>query len=294
MGIYCSKSSEKKVISTDGISNLMPDLTGEKQWKSEGDTKCYKDDELFNYMDGGAELYYSYGFKKACVQDYYKGDYLYTLEVYEMEDSPKAFGIYSINREGEHPVLGQEAAYQEGFLNIWKGHYYIRIFTPQKGPNTKNEILFLGEKTIARIKDEGKMPALSNFVPAKAVKDTVMFFWQMGPLNNIFFISHEDLLNLSDETEGVTFLMPAGKENVRIVLINYPDSSRAGDSMDKLVRGYFSPPPDYQIKDEYRGKKGEKKVVVKTQGSFVLLAAGVDEAAADNAILESVKNIEAK
>ncbi|MBI3814490.1 MAG: hypothetical protein HY279_08505 [Nitrospinae bacterium] len=292
--VSCSKPAEKGGGSAEGMAGFMPDISAGSEWKSEGGIKCYKGEELFNYIDGGAELFHDYGFKKACVRDYQKIrsedlSYNYTVEIYEMENSQKAFGVYSINREGEHPQLGQEAAYQEGFLNIWKGRYYIRIFTPQKGTDIQKDILFLGEKAVSQIKDTGEMPYLLKYVPTSAVKDKTVSFYQMGPLNNIFFLSHENILNLTGEEEGITFLLPVVKENVRIIIIRYPDFSRAKESMENVAKGYFSQPPSSTGTDEYRGKKKDKAAITKIHKVFLILAVGGDEKAVHNAVLESLK-----
>ncbi|MEK6590289.1 MAG: DUF6599 family protein [Nitrospinota bacterium] len=311
-GVSCKKSMENGGSTSDTLSHLMPDMAGESQWKTEGEMRCYKGEELFNYMDGGAELYHAYGFKRGCVQDYQKGDNLYTMEVYEMENPSKAFGIYSLDRQGEHLSLKQEATYQDGSLTIWKDHYYIRIFIPQRGSHIKEDTLFLGEKAVSRIKGEGEMPYLFKFIPVSAQKDTAISFWQMIPLNNIFFISHENLLNLSGESEGITFLIPGGeentplsqgeelggkgkeKENVRIILIRYTDSKQAKDSLEKLFRSFFPQPPSSKGLDEYIGKKGDKTVITKVKDNYLLISAGADESETNKALLESLKPLETK
>ena len=294
LGVSCNKPAEKKSGSSNTIANLMPDMSKEGQWKTEGKIRCYKGEELFDYMDGGAELYHAYGFKRACVQDYQNGGNLYTMEIYEMESSPKAFGIYSLDREGEHPSIKQDATYQDGSLNIWKDRYYIRIFISQKGSNIKEEMLSLGGNAVSQIKGEGEMPSLIKLIPAGAKKDSPASFWQMGPINNIFFISHENLLNLEGDSEGVTFLFPTEKGDVRIILIRYSDSKQAKDSFDKFIGGYFSQPPSSKEGDEYKGKKGEKTVIAKVKDNYLFLSAGTDESETNKALLESLKPLEAK
>ncbi|MBI4377475.1 MAG: hypothetical protein HY578_00090 [Nitrospinae bacterium] len=291
LGISCNKPAEKNGDTSDTLAILMPDMAGEGQWKTEGEIRCYKGEELFNYMNGGAELYHAYRFKRACAQDYKKGENLYTIEIYEMENSPKAFGIYSLDKQGEHPSIKQDATYQEGSLNIWKDRYYIRIFIPQKGSNIKEEIQSLGEKLISQIKSEGEMPSLVKLVPAGAKKDTASSFWQMIPLNNIFFIAHENLLNLSEDSEGVTFLFPAGKGDVRIILIHYSDSKQAKDSFEKFISGYFSQPSSPKGGDEYIGKKSDKTVMVKLKETFLMVSVGIDETGVKGAILECIKTL---
>ncbi|MBI5750121.1 MAG: hypothetical protein HZA00_13465 [Nitrospinae bacterium] len=301
LGVSCNKPAEKKGGGSDTIANLMPDMAGEGQWKTEGEVRCYKGEELFDYMDGGAELYHAYGFKRACVQDYKKGENLYTMEIYEMENSPKAFGIYSLDRQGEHPSIKQDATYQDGSLNIWKDRYYIRIFISQKGSNIKEEIQSLGEKAVSQIKSEGEMPSLVKLIPAGAKRDTASSFWQMIPLNNIFFISHENLLKLTGDSEGVTFLYQTlrqaqdeGKGDIRIILIHYSDSKQAKDSFEKFISGYFSQPSSPKGGDEYKGRKGEKTVIAMVKDNYLLLSAGVDEAETNKALLESLKQVVSK
>ncbi|MBI3584523.1 MAG: hypothetical protein HY096_11345 [Nitrospinae bacterium] len=301
LGVSCNKPAEKKGGGSDTIANLMPDMAKETQWKTEGEVRCYKGEELFNYMDGGAELYHAYGFKRACVQDYKKGENLYTMEIYEMENSLKAFGIYSLDRQGEHPSIKQDATYQDGSLNIWKDRYYIRIFILQKGTNIKEEIQSLGEKAVSQIKSEGEMPSLVKLISASAKKDTASSFWQMIPLNNIFFISHENLLNLTGDSEGVTFLyqtlrqaQDGGKGEIRIILIHYSDSKQAKDSFEKFISGYFSQPSSPKGGDEYKGRKGEKTVIARVKDNYLLLSAGVDEAETNKALFESLKQVVSK
>ena len=58
--------------------------------------KTYSGHGLYDYMDGGAELYMEYGFDKLCIQEIELTGEKLTVQVYRMADLKSAFGIYSL------------------------------------------------------------------------------------------------------------------------------------------------------------------------------------------------------
>ncbi len=60
--------------------------------------KYYDANSLWGYMNGGAELYHEYGFKKLTMQELLFKNQEYKIEYYEMENRQSAFGIFSILR----------------------------------------------------------------------------------------------------------------------------------------------------------------------------------------------------
>ncbi len=40
LGVSCNKPAEKKSGSSNAIANLMPDMSKEGQWKTEGEIRC--------------------------------------------------------------------------------------------------------------------------------------------------------------------------------------------------------------------------------------------------------------
>ena len=89
---------------------------------------------LWDYIDGGADIYLEYGFRRVTVQDLKQKDYHYLLEVYEMSSPMAAFGIYSVSRYDCFPVssstlmqafhISCTSAYQ---LSLVIGPCFIRI-----------------------------------------------------------------------------------------------------------------------------------------------------------------------
>ena len=54
------------------LISMLPDAP--EGWKIAGEDQSYQRDNLYDYIDGGAELYLSYGFRKVCTRTYSKSD----------------------------------------------------------------------------------------------------------------------------------------------------------------------------------------------------------------------------
>ena len=65
-------------------------------WSADGETEVYVGDDLFIYINGGAEIYHEYGFVQVSVQRYVRGEDSISVEIYAMDGD--AFGIYSFAR----------------------------------------------------------------------------------------------------------------------------------------------------------------------------------------------------
>ena len=68
-------------------------------------TQHYEGASLTGYINGGAELYREYGFRRLTVQEVtIRGGEELTIESYRMTDPAAAFGIFSISRSGCEPA----------------------------------------------------------------------------------------------------------------------------------------------------------------------------------------------
>jgi hypothetical protein len=61
-------------------------------------TDFYNGDELFGYIDGGADLYLEYGFSKLAVQEIIRKNETVKIEYFRMKTAEAAYGIFSISK----------------------------------------------------------------------------------------------------------------------------------------------------------------------------------------------------
>jgi hypothetical protein len=98
-------------------------------WKKSGRPSTFIKADLFNHIDGGAELFLEYGFDKLLVQGYARGKSELTLDIYEMESPESALGIYLTKCGQETPVAGIRArnSGEKSQLTILKSKYFVYV-----------------------------------------------------------------------------------------------------------------------------------------------------------------------
>jgi len=127
MIVGCSTLGAKDVA-----ARLLPAPGFADGWRTDGDVAVYDRETIYDYIDGEAELYYPYGFKRAAVANYVKADeptLLISADVYEMGSLLDAFGIYSNYRsaEAEAAGVGCEGFRDDYQLMFYQDRYFVRL-----------------------------------------------------------------------------------------------------------------------------------------------------------------------
>jgi hypothetical protein len=95
----------------------------------------YKPDTLYQYIDGGADIYLLYDFRTLLHQDFKSGSAELTADLYDMGKPEDAFGVYSAERSPGYRFIpiGVEGYRSAGTLNFLQDHYYVKL--SGSGPN---------------------------------------------------------------------------------------------------------------------------------------------------------------
>ena len=219
------------------FKNLLP--SAQKGWIKE-EPRFFTGETLFDYVDGGAELYLSYDFGKLLVQEYSSGDNSIIAEIYEMRSSEDAFGLFTLNQEGESLAVGQGASYGFGLLSFWKGHYFTRIIDMDGKDARKDIILDLGKEIAGRIQNEGRGPELlTGITRENLISQSLHYFHKDIVLNNLYFLSSENILNLSEETDAVLTSYRFDQEVLKLLLVQYPDTLESRRAYESFNRNHL-------------------------------------------------------
>jgi len=89
----------------------------------------YNPESLYQQIDGGADIYLLYGFKSLLHQDFNSGGAELTVDIYEMNNTEDAFGIYAAERSPGYKFIsiGAEGYRDQGILNFLQDHYYVKL-----------------------------------------------------------------------------------------------------------------------------------------------------------------------
>ena len=112
-----------------GQETQLPENEFFKGWKKHDETRHFVKSNLFDYIDGGADLFLEFGFEELIVQHYSEGQNELGLEMYRMESPEAALGIYLMKRgqESPHPDVPARNSADRLQFAILKNSYFILI-----------------------------------------------------------------------------------------------------------------------------------------------------------------------
>jgi len=97
-------------------------------WNADGEDKVFTRQTIFDYMDGGGEIYLAYDFQRLLTREYARENApRIVAEVYQMASSGDAYGIFTHDTDGQPVSVGQSALYSPGLLRFWKHRFFVRL-----------------------------------------------------------------------------------------------------------------------------------------------------------------------
>ena len=225
-----------------GVSNpasLLPDQVD--GWKASQKDGIYGRDNLYDYINGGAELYLSYGFKKCINRTFLRPEQPdIVVDLLDMGALQNAYGVFSHSMETVEDAYGQGSQYSEGLLLFWKDRYYVSIMSYPETTESKNALLTLGKKIEAAIRGEGPLPDVLNLLPQESlIRESVRYFRHYAWLNSHYFIADSNILNINDSTDALLAKYRDGESKILLLLLEYKNAQEAQTAHDNFVKHYL-------------------------------------------------------
>jgi hypothetical protein len=238
-----------------------------KGFKLKSEYPHYTADNLWDFIDGAADSYLSYGFIDAQVVEYKKGKETIKAEIYHLKSNIMAFGIYSSERSATFRFLniGAQGYLTDGSLNFFKGNYYIKLRTFSKKSTTIQSEQNLAVEIANMLGGSDKMPDILGLMPNEGKK-----------ANSEVFIN-ENVLGHEFLSNALKADYQAGPDNFSIFIIRNesPDSSRrivetylaaTGIEKEESAEGKFI------LTDGYNGK-----IFLSWKGNLVVIIWGLEK-----------------
>jgi hypothetical protein len=210
-------------------------------WQATGRDMVYDRKTLFDYMDGGAEVYLAFDFKQAFVRKY-KGPAQeeIALDIYDMGSPEEAYGIFSCDRQDPDAGIGQESEYGPGLLRFRQGRYFVSITAAGDEQKSEKAILELGRTVAPLLGLPGAPSAILKCLPENGLKnERTSYFHGVINLNNRFFVAGENILNLDARTDCVfAEYAPSATESAKLLFIRYPDEGLAQAAYRSFCASY--------------------------------------------------------
>jgi hypothetical protein len=200
-------------------------------WSAAGEPEIYAGDDLFIYINGGAEIYHEYGFVEVAVQRYQRGDDTIAVEIYTMEGD--AFGIYSFARssKGYAVDLGDGATAADYFTHIWSGPDLAVITAENEFEDLDEAVSEIATGVAGCLQSGGVKPGLLDHLPTKglATGSEVYFSGRLAFMN----VARPAALLFSGFEEGAAAGYESGEQ---IVALRWQDETAAARALEEAQR----------------------------------------------------------
>jgi hypothetical protein len=200
--------SESYSIGQDSynIRELFPGKDVFKGWEIKDSIEIYNVDNLYYYIDGGADIYIEYGFLEAATCKYFNSSGSdIRIEIYRMTSDTAAFGIFTINSSdnGEQVEFGNLAYLYNYNLDFWKGPWFVRCTSVKKDVGSMDTLILIAGLVNAKIADTGKESRLTNVFRIDGMQFTdIRYITGIIGLNNVYNFGNGVIAGFTDGVIG--------------------------------------------------------------------------------------------
>ena len=144
-----------------------PSMSG---WKQVGEIQTFNPGTLYEYINGGADLYLAYDFEDLKVAEYQNDKKAsVTVEVYRHRTPTHAFGVYSQERvPGANFIdVGIQGYQEKDALNFLSGNTYVKITGYDIVPEDQTILLAFAKAVAGNLGEKGAFPSVLAAFPAE-------------------------------------------------------------------------------------------------------------------------------
>ena len=217
----------------------LPDAVGLTGWIPLGDAETYDRQTLFNYMDGASEYFFTYSFEKMAMRQYRNPAGLeLVVEVWRFSKSADAYGLFS-GHTGVAVSIGHasDATLESGSrLYFWQDRFYAVLTATTTLPD--DDLKTVAQAISAGLPAGGTRPAVVGKLPSdQLVPGSAKFFHEELAIQDQLWLGGENLLGLGQDTDAAFAVYQIGGEQVKLLLVQYPDTKRAAAGLQGTAGG---------------------------------------------------------
>ncbi len=224
------------------------DFPNHSGWGLSMDFPVYSSDNLWDYINGAADSYLSYGFRNLYMAEYNKGKSRIKAEVYVHKDGKNAFGIYTAERSPDYDFLdiGVQGYQTGGALNFLIGNYYVKMHSDSDKKWVHKAMKAISKKLIENLNGSADFPAMLKYLPEKGKLANQQRYIARNFLGHEFFY---EVFTANYEREAQKFTLFITKKSstgeCKKLIQRYLEFT--GQNISPLEEGLFP------IKDRYNG-----------------------------------------
>ena len=226
------------------ITDYMPRPDFMPDWTFDLEPQVYTAENLYEYINGEAELYNSYTLKDMVTAVYVSernDSHTLSVDIYDMGSPLDAFGVYSNfrNPDARYGDIGTQAIVSEYNIRFYQGRFYVNLVA---GVNSKamQEIMQRVAHEIAnKIPDQDPPPELELLPQLNRIENSMKFqregFLGQSAFGNSLYARYT--VNSGTVTGFVVIKENAGQADQALQAFKEFIQLR-GEMLDELARGF--------------------------------------------------------
>lgn len=274
LGIFIACSL---LVSGQDIRKLLPGQDALTGWLLSQEPRVYDGDGLFELIDGGADIYLEYGFKQVISGQFTDPSQNNILaEIYEMEDGPSAYGIFSITQQSLQwsDKFGDISAVSDDYISFCKGKYYINLSWSSRQHIEKPLIEKLAESIDERIPEKGTFPELVLSFMDDAANTRLIYMEGNLALSNFYYFDYKDIF-------GIEQAVASNGEGYERIISGYDSPARATEKLASAKESITGNKRFTDVVNSYQGfscldNKGNR-ILVRQVNEYLVILIGINK-----------------
>ncbi len=211
-----------------GDQALLPGEAAVPGWTKDGAPRVFTQADLYGYINGGAELFFEFGFDQLTLQKYKKGPHEVAVEIYRMTDPVAAAGTYFMKRgkETRDPGFRERHTVSRHQLLFQRHRYYVTINNLGGADGLTADLVRFASAVASRLPAAGRVAASERLF--------------RGPvaLQSLFTLGDGDILQQKGRVTGVAadYVQPGAKTPTTLLVVHYPTAAAAAQAMAFLQK----------------------------------------------------------
>jgi len=224
----------------------------------------YNPDSLYQYIDGGADIYLLYDFQILLHQDFKSGAAELTTDIYDMGNPEDAFGMYASERAPSYKFIpsGVEGYRGKGTLVFLQDRYYVKL--TGSGANADALLDQFARALSARIGGTRTFPPLLQKLPQEHRVRHSEQYMRKDPLGHAFL----------SPAYAVTYASGQKESKLLVSVANDPAGAKA--RLEKLAKhfretGESAPAPELGAGGIRAKNSFEGQALARTEGRYLII-----------------------
>jgi hypothetical protein len=209
-------------------------------WSRSGEHLVFTGPDLYNHIDGGAEVFLELGFELLEVQRYGSATGELTVELYRMTDHAAALGVYLLKCGQEAPAaeLADRNTVNPYQLQLVRGSSYLTVNRMRGEPTVADMVGFA--RQVASALDGDATDPFAALPAAGRVAGSERVIRGPFTLQEVLTLGEGNVLQLGTSVTALVADYDEGGERITRLVAAYPDASGA-DAAFANLRGHLDP-----------------------------------------------------